>query len=76
MTTRVTTGLKMATDRDYDIIVYGASGFTGKLVALEVAKTFEAEGRTCAIAGRSRDKLETVLTDMRQQTGIVTFYLI
>lgn len=41
--------------RDFDIVLWGATGFTGRLVAGELA---EIEGLRWAIAGRSRDKLE------------------
>ena len=32
--------LTSASPRDYDIIIYGATGFTGSLCALHVAKTY------------------------------------
>jgi short subunit dehydrogenase-like uncharacterized protein len=48
-------------DRIYDVIVYGATGFTGRLVAEHMlAKYGVGEGAKWAIAGRSRAKLETV----------------
>ncbi len=40
--------------REFDIVVFGASGFTGKIVAEKVAQS----GVKWAIAGRSRSKLE------------------
>lgn len=46
-------------DRAYDIVVFGATGFTGELVARYLAK-WMPEGRRWAIAGRSVEKLETV----------------
>ena len=46
-----------ATPRDFDIIVYGATGFTGRLVAEYLA----GKGATgWAMAGRSLDKLKEV----------------
>jgi short subunit dehydrogenase-like uncharacterized protein len=47
--------------RSYDVIVYGATGFTGRLVAEHMlAKYGVGETTRWAIAGRSRSKLETV----------------
>jgi short subunit dehydrogenase-like uncharacterized protein len=45
--------------RPYDIVVFGATGFTGRKVAEYLARNAPAELRW-AIAGRSRDKLEVV----------------
>jgi short subunit dehydrogenase-like uncharacterized protein len=49
----------MSEQRDLDIVVYGASGFTGRLVA-EYLAGCAAHGLRWAMAGRSRQKLETV----------------
>eukprot|EP00980_Cylindrotheca_fusiformis_P019167 scaffold6501_cov98-Cylindrotheca_fusiformis.AAC.1 len=49
--------------RTYDIVVLGATGFTGKLAARHLAKTYGCKDDSkvkWAIAGRSRDKLEDV----------------
>ena len=44
-----------------DVAVYGATGFTGRLVAEYLAKTYPAgSGLTWAMAGRSADKLAAV----------------
>ena len=45
-------------EREYDVVVFGATGFTGALTAEYLAGVSGA-GRW-AIAGRSRDKLEAV----------------
>ena len=52
-------------NRDFDIVVYGASGFTGRLVAEYMHKQY---GRTVnwAMAGRS----ETKLAQVRDEMGI------
>lgn len=42
----------------YDVVVWGATGFTGELVAAYLLRTIGVEG--WAIAGRSRAKLEAV----------------
>ena len=44
------------THRTYDFVVWGATGYTGELVARELART--AEGLRWAIAGRNRGRLD------------------
>jgi short subunit dehydrogenase-like uncharacterized protein len=51
-------------ERPFDIVLLGATGFTGKLVAEYIAARAKQEGVTWAIAGRSRDKLEAVRRDL------------
>ena len=46
-------------DRKYDIVLYGASGFTGKQT-IEYCRQCAPSGLRWAIAGRNRSKLETV----------------
>ena len=50
-----------ANDRTFDVIVYGATGFTGQLVAAYLLRQYGV-GRDLrwAIAGRSAEKLESV----------------
>jgi len=51
----------MAANREYDVIVYGASGYTGRLVAETMAKQYGVGGDVkWAMAGRNREKLEAV----------------
>ena len=51
----------MSEGRTYEVIVYGATGFTGRLVAEHMlAKYRVGEGTRWAIAGRSRAKLEEI----------------
>jgi short subunit dehydrogenase-like uncharacterized protein len=45
--------------RDFDLIVYGATGFTGRLVAEYLVKAYPGRPRW-AMAGRSADKLAQV----------------
>jgi len=52
--------------RPYDIVVFGATGFTGRKVAEYLARSAPPDLRW-AIAGRSRDKLEAVKAKL---TGI------
>jgi short subunit dehydrogenase-like uncharacterized protein len=49
-------------DRDFDIIVYGATGYTGKLVAEYLASRYP--DRKWAMAGRSRTKLEAARNEV------------
>jgi short subunit dehydrogenase-like uncharacterized protein len=51
--------------RDHDIVVYGASGFVGVLVAKYLAE-HAPTGTRVALAGRS----ETKLTEVRQRLGV------
>ncbi|MBX3224963.1 MAG: saccharopine dehydrogenase NADP-binding domain-containing protein [Labilithrix sp.] len=51
-------------DRPFDVVLFGATGFTGKLVAEYFADHAEAAGVRWAIAGRAKDKLEAVRRDL------------
>ena len=54
---RLPTRAPMA-DREHEVVVYGATGFTGALTAEYLART--APGARWALAGRNRAKLELV----------------
>ncbi|MFM5954244.1 MAG: saccharopine dehydrogenase family protein [Novosphingobium sp.] len=47
-------------DRPLDIVVYGATGYTGRLVAEYLAHHYQGKGPTWAMAGRSLEKLAEV----------------
>jgi short subunit dehydrogenase-like uncharacterized protein len=49
----------MSDDRAHDVVVYGATGFVGKLTAAYLARHAPADARI-ALAGRTRSKLEAV----------------
>lgn len=52
-------------DRPVDVAIYGASGFTGKLVAEYFHKVYGSSSDVkWALAGRSKDKLERVRRDL------------
>ena len=54
----------MKGDRDFDVIVYGASGFTGQLVAEYLNARYGAGGELrWAIAGRNADKLRATAAE-------------
>ena len=44
----------------FDIVVYGATGFTGQLIAEYLAAQYKGDSLKWAIAGRSKDKLAAV----------------
>ena len=50
--------------REFDLIIWGATGFTGQLVVAYLSRTYGVGGElNWAIAGRSREKLEQVRHD-------------
>lgn len=62
-----------APDREFDIVLYGATGFVGKLTAEYLARA--ANGARIALAGRSADRLQAVrnsLGNPAQSWGLVT----
>ncbi|NWR35384.1 SCPDL oxidoreductase, partial [Tachuris rubrigastra] len=69
-----------AAERLYDMVVFGASGFTGQFVVEEVARAAAAagEGPLCrgplrwAVAGRSREKLRAVVEKAAERLGKAT----
>ncbi len=52
------------TARDHDIVLFGATGFTGKLVAEYLARHAGTKSVRWAIAGRNEAKLESVKRDL------------
>jgi short subunit dehydrogenase-like uncharacterized protein len=56
----------MAPDREFDVVLYGASSFVGKFVAQHLAGRARDNGLRWAIAGRSAAKLEAV----KQELGL------
>jgi short subunit dehydrogenase-like uncharacterized protein len=58
--------------RQYDIIVFGASGYTGKFCVEEIVKRKKmnpADKFTWAISGRSESKLDEILAEVSNATG-------
>jgi short subunit dehydrogenase-like uncharacterized protein len=59
--------------RQFNMVVFGATGCTGKHVIVEIVQTLEAlppgEHFTWAIAGRSVSALEKVLADAGHEIG-------
>ncbi len=55
----------MDQQREFDVVLFGATGFTGKLVAEYLFKTYGVGGELrWALAGRNQAKLEAVRTDL------------
>lgn len=50
--------------RKYDIIVVGASGFTGKFIVMEMGYFSKKYDLIWAVAGRNTNKLQNVLDNM------------
>jgi short subunit dehydrogenase-like uncharacterized protein len=55
--------------REYDLIIFGATGFTGQYVVMEVARVADEEKLTWAVAGRHVEKLKQVLEKAENVTG-------
>lgn len=55
-------------DREHDIVLFGATGFTGRLVAAHLARAHLGEGLKLALAGRDRRKLEGIRDDVARET--------
>jgi short subunit dehydrogenase-like uncharacterized protein len=53
----------------YDIVLYGASGFTGAYVLERFVNSSEYGQLTFAVSGRSMQKLKKVLKDVGEMTG-------
>ena len=56
----------------YDIVLYGATGFTGVYVLEAIAKSAHSDIRL-AVAGRSEQKLKKVLKEVSDSTGVYHF---
>jgi len=57
----------MTTNREFDCIIFGATGFTGQFVVEEVARTAVEDPIKWAVAGRSKDKLQQTLSDASKE---------
>lgn len=62
--------------REFDVIVYGASGFTGRYVVEEVYNKSISAGYdfTWAVSGRSKKKIELVLEEVSKWVGKLPVY--
>lgn len=58
-------------DKKYDIVLFGATGFTGKLIATYLATHADNEKIRWAIAGRNRDKLNALASELTVSPDIL-----
>jgi short subunit dehydrogenase-like uncharacterized protein len=57
-------------NREFEIVVWGASGFTGRLTAEVLIEQYGASnGLRWAMAGRNREKLEKVRSELTRKAG-------
>lgn len=54
--------------RPYDVVLFGATGFTGQLVAEYLADHYTDSGLRWALAGRNATKLEAVRAQLRERS--------
>mmetsp|Transcript_27835 Transcript_27835/g.45214 ORF Transcript_27835/g.45214 Transcript_27835/m.45214 type:complete len:423 (+) Transcript_27835:70-1338(+) len=64
-------GKRRADGRAYDVVIYGATGYTGTLVAEYFARSVPLSEVSWAIAGRSLDKLKVLKGQLKEiQSGL------
>ena len=56
-------------DREFDLVVFGATGFTGRLVAEAMARHGGGEGLRWALAGRSLARLKALAAELALPEG-------
>ena len=62
--------MEPAEPRKFNIIVFGATGFTGQFVVEEIARTMDSEANfTWAVAGRDMKKMQAVLSTASKFAG-------
>jgi short subunit dehydrogenase-like uncharacterized protein len=54
--------------RPFQVVVWGASGFTGRLVCEHISKDYKGQ-INWAMAGRSQEKLESIRADLAEKYG-------
>jgi len=59
----------MAPNKQYDMVVFGATGYTGQYVVEYAARAAAEEGLSWAVAGRNHAKLTGVLEQAAANTG-------
>ena len=56
------------TDRPYDVIVWGATGVAGGLVAEYLTEGYSSEELSVALGGRDRDRLDSLATELLEES--------
>jgi short subunit dehydrogenase-like uncharacterized protein len=56
-----------------DLMIFGATGYTGKFLVRELASTYRNEMCTWAVAGRSETRLKELLDSVSKEKGILLF---
>jgi len=59
-----------------DVIIFGATGFTGKIAVYEIVKLAKEKSITWGISGRNRNKLDNVLKEVEEKTGNFVNHLV
>jgi short subunit dehydrogenase-like uncharacterized protein len=59
--------LKMSTRREYDLVLLGATGYTGKLTAQYIVKSLPLDLKW-AIAGRNEQKLQELVQSLKPKS--------
>jgi len=57
--------------RKYDILVFGATGFTGKNVVEQMSKVAKEEQLQWAVAGRNMMKIQEILAEVSKHLEAV-----
>jgi short subunit dehydrogenase-like uncharacterized protein len=52
-----------------DVIIFGATGYTGKIAVYEIVKLAKEKNITWGISGRNGNKLHNVLKEVEGKTG-------
>ena len=60
----------VASQRQFSLVLWGSSGFTGKLVAEHLMQSYANQGIRWAMAGRNKEKLERVRNSLAKKYGI------
>lgn len=63
------------TEQRLDVIIFGATGFTGKYTVKAANRLCKAKPFTWGIAGRNKEKLEAVLKEFAPDAGELLFII-
>lgn len=56
-------------DEKLDILIFGATGFTGKYTVKAAVKLCESKPFSWGVAGRNKERLEAVLKEFAPKSG-------